>query len=243
MSEQEEFLKEIEVDDTKNILDQPLETEPEKEAEPGEGSEMNAKNRRERRLLEKNQQLREEAIAYAARLQAIEESRQVRNDTSEAEYVERVKRIYGDATPEAKEATNLLIEALRGVEESATQRAYAKLAEERVEQKKELQEAEETLDSIADRWEDDYGIDMSDASVRKSIFSLLEKLSPKDEDGNIKEFADEEAVAEIYLSSLEKASNRAKALSSRSMTRGSGSPTTKVDQSAMERTLREYGIL
>jgi hypothetical protein len=242
MSEQSEFLKELDIQEDSNVLNAPLTEETPEKEETEEDAELKAKNRRERRLLEKYQRAKEEAIAYAARLQAIGDAQQIRGTTEESEYVERIKRIYGDATPEAKEATNLLVEAFKGVEESATQRALEKLAAEKEAESQQVKIEESTLDEIADKWEDTYGIDMSDESVRKGIFTLLERLSPKDEEGNIKEFADEDAVAELYLASKEKSSNRAKELSSRSMIRG-GSQESKVAQSAIERDLIERGLI
>jgi hypothetical protein len=241
-SEQSKFLKELDTKEDNNVLDAPLTEEAPEKEESEEDMELKAKNRRERRLLEKYQRTKEEAIAYAARLQAIQEAQQIRGTTEESEYIERIKRIYGDATPEAKEATNLLIEAFRGVEESAIKKAIEKLEAEKEAEAQQIKEEERTLDEISDKWEDDYGIDMSDESVRKGIFTLLEKLSPKDGEGNIKEYADVDSVAEIYLANKEKSSSRAKELSSRSMSRG-GSKESKISQDALERTLRENGII
>lgn len=249
MSEQEEFLKELEVKDD-SVLDSPL--VPDENQEKPE-DEMKAKNRRERRLLEKNQQLREEAIAAQARLQALTEAREETKNTEPSEFEMLVERIYGTATPEAQEATEILKRALRGVKESA--KAEALQAFSRINEEKEskaiqarqeednLENIEEdNLENIMDEIEDAYGIDMSEGSEdRKGFLTLLEKLSPKDRDGSIIEFADPASTAELYLAHKDK-SSRAKDLASRSMVRG-GTPQTTVAKSAQDRFLAENGII
>lgn len=240
-SEQEKFLQDLEIDNSKNVLDDAIEEVKPENGDP-EDAEFKAKNRRERRLLEKNQQLREEAIAATARLQGIEESRTIRKDAEPANYLKRIEKIYGNATPEAKEATELLLEALRGVEESATQKALEKFELQRGSESQAIREEEKNLDKMSDTWEDEYDIDMSNEATRKAIFSLTEKLSPKDADGNIKEYADPDAVAEVFLSTREKSNSRAKELASRSMTRSGSSQPSKLEQDATWKALKEAGI-
>ncbi len=147
MSEQTDFLKDLEVSSQPDVLTKPLEesTEtvenPEKE-ESAEDVALKAKNRRERRLVEQNQRLREEAIATSARLQALSESKSTRESAEPAEYLKRLDRIYGDATPEAKEATELLKEAFKGVHESARKEALDEAMRRFDEKKAQESEAE-----------------------------------------------------------------------------------------------------
>ncbi len=244
MSEVEDFLKDLEGNPVENILEKPLiEDEALEKKEESEEDGMKAKNRRERRLLEKNQQLREEAIAATARLQGITESQKVREQSEPAEYLKRIEKIYGSATPEAIEATNLLKEALQGLEESATKKAFEKLDNERGNEAKAVQEEEKNLENILDNVEDDHGIDMSSEAERKGFLTLLEKLSPKDGEGNIIEYADADATAELYLSRKEKTTNRAKDLASRSMVRSGSSQPSKLEDDAATRYLKENGII
>lgn len=244
MSEVSDFLKDLEGNPTESILEQPIVEgdEPDKVDAP-EGDEFKAKNRREKRLLEKNQQLREEAIAATARLQGIEESKKIREESEPAEYLKRVEKIYGSATPEAIEATNLLKEALQGLEESATKKAFEKLDSERSNEAKAVQEEEKNLDNILDNVEDNHGIDMSSETERKGFLTLLEKLSPKDQEGNIIEYADADATAELYLSRKEKTVSRAKELASRSLVRSGSSQPSKLEDDAATRFLKENGII
>lgn len=243
LSEQDQFLSDLEVENSKEPFASlnTEATEPEKEIVV-EDDEMKAKNRRERRLLEKNQQMREEAIAAQARLQGITESQKIREDNEPAEYLKRIEKIYGTTTPEAIEATNLLKEALAGVEESATRKAVEKFEAQRQAEAQATKAEEKTLDEMAERWEDEYGIDMSDSATRKAIYALTEKLSRKDSEGNIKEYPDPDGVADVFLATREKQSNRAKELSSRSMTRSGASQPSKLQEDANWQALKDAGI-
>lgn len=244
-TEQQRFLEELEVG-VEDVFEKPLteETvvEPEKKEETAEETEQKAKNRRERRLLEKNQQLREEAIASNARLQALTEAKQIQEGAEPADYLGRVEKIYGNATPEAAAATELLKSALEGLKLSAKQEALQEFDKQRGAEKEATRKEEEALDHILETVEDEHGIDMS-GDDRKGFLALLEKLSPKDKDGNIIEYADSDATAELYLSRKEKPNDRAKELASRSMTRSGSSAPTKIEEDATVRYLKENGII
>ena len=240
MSEQTEFLKELEVDD---VLTKPLTEETEVQEETAEDADMKLKNRRERRLAAKLQAEREANIDLNARLQTITESQALRKGTEEADYLKRIEKIYGNATPEAKEATELLKEALQGLKESAKTEALAELDGRQTSETQAVKTEERNLDNIMDTVEEEYGIDMSNDSERKGFLTLLERVSPKDSDGNIIEYADPDTVAEVYLSRKERSSSRAKELSSRSMTRSGASQPSKLEDDAAVRFLRENGII
>ena len=237
-SEQQKFLEELEVKE--DVFEKPLSEEvPEKEETEEEG--FKAKNRREKRLLEQNQRLREEAIATTARLEGIKEAQSLHQEEP-AEYLKRIEKIYGTNTPEAIEATNLLREALEGVRQSATEDAFKRLEEQKGSEAKAVQEEEKNLDEILDHVEDEHGIDMS-GDDRTGFLTLLEKLSPKDSQGNIIEYADPDATAEFYLSRKEKTASRAKDLASRSMTRSGATQESKLMDDAAMRFLKENGII
>lgn len=244
MNIQEEFLKDLEIKDNSNVLDKPIEeSESVTPEETAEQAEMKLKNRRERRLAEKWQKEREANIDLNARLQTISESQNIRAGAEEADYLKRVEKIYGNATPEAKEATELLKEALKGLEATATQKALEKFEESRKSEATAIRKEEQTLDEIGDHVEEEYGIDMSNDTDRKGYFNLLEKLSPKDQEGNIIEYADADATAELYLSRKERANVRAKELASRSMVRGGQSQGSKIEEDSTVRFLKENGII
>jgi len=92
-TETEQFLKDLEPDQ-KSILDTPLTPETPALEKEEEDTEFKAKNRRERRLLEQNQRLREETIATNARLEALAEAKQLRESEEPKEYLKRLEKIY-----------------------------------------------------------------------------------------------------------------------------------------------------
>ena len=238
MSEQTEFLKDLDVK-PEDILDKPIVDVKTEEVETPDDTEQKLKNRRERRLNERLQAEREANIALNARLETLAEAKNLGGE--EADYLKRVRAIYGDATPEAKEATNILIEALQGLENTAVRKALDKVEEERGNESKAVRKEEMNLDDIEDHVEEEYGINMS--AEGSAYFTLLEKLSPKDDDGNIIEYADPDATAELYLSRKERSSSRAKELASRSMTRGGASEGSKLETDSVERFLKENNII
>lgn len=249
MSEQTEFLKDLDIAG-ENVLDAPITGSSEPEKESTESQELQLKNRRERRLAEKWQKERESNIALNARLEALSESQKIRETTEEADYLKRVAKIYGDATPEAKEATELLKEALRGVHESARKEALTEALEtfnkdkkERDDDSKAVEKEENEIEEGLERIEDEFNVDFSDQNTRKGFLTLLEKLSPKDRDGNIKEYADFITAYEVYESQKSKSSSRAKELASRSMTHGGASQESKLQDDATIRFLKENDII
>jgi len=243
MSETSDFLKDLGIVQPDNF-DKPLEDEPEKVTETEEEEEdgFKARNRREKRLLEKNQQLREEAIAAIARAQALDESRTTR-EAEPAEYLKRIERIYGNQTPEGREATELLKEALEGVKQSVKQEWLEEQESYKGNERQAVRQEEDNLDSILEKVEDEYGINMDSDANRRGYLTLLERVSPKDRDGNIIEYADEDTVAELFISTREKSNSRAKELASRSMSRGGQSSGSTLEKDSTERFLRDAGII
>lgn len=243
LSVQDEFLKDIEPDEKDSVLDAPLEEAKEVvEEEAAEDVGLKIKNRREKRLAQKYQAERESGIALAARLQAITESQKLASDV-EADYLKKVERIYGTDSPEAKTATDLLKEALTSLKDSAKKEALEEIESRRTSESQAVKQEEQKLDEILESLEDEHGIDLTEGPDRKGFLTLLEKLSPKDRDGNIIEYADPETTLEVYLSRKEKAPTRAKELANRSMTRSGSSQPSKLEETTLERFLKENDII
>ena len=237
---QSEFLKELEQQNNTNPLEVPLTPEAEITPTEEEGDEEKF-NRRERRLQSKLQAERESSIALAARLEALTEAQKFsRENTPEVD--ETIARIYGTNTPEAAEATALLQKALANAENRATEKALEKFREEQLAEQQSVQKEEQTLDGMIDDIEDETGVDM-DSQTKKAFFSLLERLSPKDSDGNVKEYADHHAVWEELQARKQPQNTRAKDLASRSVARNGASPATTVQDDATVRFLKENGII
>lgn len=243
-TEQEKFLEQFGEDTSQSdpfneqIGEQPV-TQKVDEDPTGD---LTPKNRRERRLAEKLETERKAAIELAERLQKLEQAKETRESP---DYIKSIERIYGTETPEAREATELLKHALLNLEESASERAYNRLAEEQRERERAQKEAETQLTSMLEDIEDSYNVDLlENEAVRTSYLKLLEKMSPKDRDGNILEYADHHAVWEVFQTKrADKQQNRAKDLANRTM-EGSGTANdTKLQDDVMQRFLRENGIL
>ena len=243
MNEKDQFLQE-----TENILEQPITEEGQESVEETESlpeesveeAEQKLRNRREKRLASKLQAERESSIALAARLETITEAR--RDSQGEDPY-KGLDRVFGTDTPENAAATDLLKNAIRGAEERGRDSALEAIRREQQEAAAAVKVEEASLDSMLDDIEDEYGVSMT-KEEEKGFFRLLERFSPKDRDGNILSYADHHGVFEEYQKMLKKPKDtRAKDLVSRGMTRSGSSAETKVDQSAEEKFLRDAGIL
>lgn len=243
-NEQEEFLKEFEPKSSNNDpFEQPLTPEePPVEIQPTEESEGEKFNRRERRLQAKLQAERESAIALAARLEALTEAQKTARSTEKSSYEEKLSKIYGTDTPENATATELLIASVKEAKEAAKYEALEAFRAEQAKEREQVQKAEQTLTAMVEDIEDETGITLDD-QTQKGFFTLLEKLSPKDSNGNILAYADHNAVWEEYQSRKVQTNNRAKDLSARSMVRPGSSPTTTVSQDVDQRWLIENGII
>lgn len=235
-SEQSEFLKDLEIP-TENVLEAPLEVEPEKETE----ERPQLVNRKIRRQLERGEKYREEALLLGERLKVMTELGKFKEETGE-DKLKEIDLIYGTDTPEHIAAGNILKKALQGREDAAVERALEKLREERSQESVQQEVEEKNLDEMLEQVEDEHGIDMSDATNRRAFLTLLERASAKDADGDIKEYADPDFVAEQFLARRDQSNGRAKELASRSMVRG-GQTSSTVEQTAIERYLKDNDII
>ncbi len=247
MNETEKFFEDLGLKQDSS-LDTPLEV-PVESSEKEEEGEESPKNRRERRLMRRLEQRGTETSQLAeevVKLRNVVESQTLRTDKA-ADYLKKVEKLFGNSTPEGKEATELLKEVLREVHESARNEAKQDMlaeVESRESNESEAVKAEErNLDEIMDNIEDDYDIDFSNETDKQGFLTLLEKVSPKDRDGNIIEYADPDTTAELYLSRKERSSDRAKELASRSMTRSGQSQPSKLEDDATVRYLKEIGLI
>ncbi len=206
-----------------------------------EGDEIKLRNRREKRMAEKLQAERESSIRLAERLANITEAQKFKEESGD-DYLSGVDKIYGTDTPEAKTATELLKSALKGMGEKATERALERFREEQQEASQAVEVEEQNLDSMIEDIEDENGVILSDIQKR-GFFTLLEKMSPKDDEGNVIHYADPDAVWEVLQSKTQRPDNRAKDLSARSMVSSGASKETKLNDDALERMLKDEGII
>lgn len=241
---QAEFLKDLEINPTEDVLTESLvEGEPEKTETPEEDEEK-LRNRQARRLNERLQKEREANIDLNARLQTITESQKLRQGTETAEYLKMLEPIYGNSEPGKAEATELLKKAFEGMKESAKKEILEESEKQRQIEAQSQKKDDETLDELLISIEERFGVDLTDDTIaRKGYLSLLQKLSPKDREGVIIEYADPVSTYEIFESRKEKQNVRAKELANRSMTRGGQSQGSKLEDDASVRFLKENGII
>lgn len=258
MNETELFLKDLENDQNRgtDILDMPLVEDPTKveetttkteegttdEVVEGEDGDLKPRNRRERRLMRKVQAERESNIFLSGKLQAREEAKT--SISEESDYLKSVERIYGNETPEAQIATDLLKKAIIGAREDAKREAIEEIRSEREREKQAQAQAESVLDGFIEDIEDTYDVDLTEAQ-EKSYFQLLQKMSPKDSEGNVIDYADPHAVWEVFQERLQKrgTDTRAKVLSNRSMVQSGASKESTLTDDAHGRFLRDNGII
>jgi hypothetical protein len=240
------FLKDLGVPD-ESILDKPLDgtdEEPEKET-PVRKVELDddgyARNRQGRRKREADQRMRDEVLQLNERVKVLSEVGKFREEVGDDE-LRKVEAIFGTDTPEKLAATNILKEALSGLTERAKKETLRELDSRQEEELGAQEEADDEVDEFLDIAEEE-GLDTEDDNTRKGLITLMERMSSKYNDGNIKEFADSEAVIETYKELQKRqGSSKARELASRSMTHSGESQSSKLPQNAIERYMEENGL-
>lgn len=245
-NELDQFLSDVSVDQSEDAFNPNPEQGAEEEArqpeeEPEEQPEFKPKNRRERRLQQKLEAERLSSIQLAEKLDAVLSAK---GSNEEADYLQAIDRIYGTDSPEALAATEILKNALLGLKEDAKRAALEEIRSERQRESSAVAEAEEELESIIDDLEDTYGVELTDTQ-EQAYFALLQKMSPKDKNGEVISLADPHAVWEVFAEkmSTRKPDNRAKELSARSMTQSGATKDSTLTEDAGLRALRDMGIL
>lgn len=248
MDELNSFLKELGIPE-ESLLDKPLtETEPEKEGTENKGkiAEVDEdgypKNRQGRRKRQHDEDLRNEVLQLNERVKVLSELGRFKEEVGD-DPLKKIEAIFGTDTPEKLAATNLLKEALTGIKESAKSDVIKEWESREGQETEAQKEADDEVETMLEQVEDEYGLDMSDDNVRRGFITLMEKMSSKHDDGNIKEFADADAVAETYVALQKRqGSSKAKELSSRSMTHSGESQPSRLPQNAVDRFMEENGF-
>lgn len=162
--------------------------------------------------------------------------KETKEDTS---LVDAFEAIIGNDTPEKVNALKGLKNALSSMEERTKK---AEEASEFVEQTRQQQlqerQAMEYLEDGLDRIEDNYEVDLSSGSAlskktRNDFLDFLERISPKDENGDVKEYADIDfAYEEFNKRQKPETNSQAKQIASRGISRSSvdatNTPTKRI---------------
>lgn len=188
---------------------------------PEKGEEPR-KNRHHRRLEGQLSKERDARIAAEARAAALLETR----GTPSGEIDPLLLQLYG-SEERGKEAAAVHQKLLESYAEKARELALNEFNRNQQSQNAEVQKFESYIDEEFEALEDEYDVDLTTNApaarkARTEILEILEKISPKDEDGNIKEYADMSGVYEMWKlkRQSERPSNeRNKDLANRSMTK------------------------
>lgn len=147
-------------------------------------------------------------------------------------------KLVGNDTPEKREALKELSEYLESLPKKAQQEFEQRMIEEQQEAAKEDAAALDELNAGFEEIEDQYGVDLSGNSAqaqktRASFVDYLRKVSHKNGDGEVDQFADIPAAWEEFQErNKPQSASRAKGLASRGMTRSTdASPTPQWNSS------------
>lgn len=231
-------------DDTTDPFAETTEAPKKDETDPEEVPE-DRKNRRHRRLEEKLNAEREANIALTERVKVLSEVDKFKRESGESGI--DLSKIYGSETPEAREATRILQEAFKKTAQEAEQNALARFEAKQAEALKAQKEAEGFITQELEALEDEFNVDLTSNApaarkARSQVLALVEKMSPKDSDGNIKDYGDFSTAFEVYQERTKRDSSRQKGVAARSMVRSGGSQQT-VTSKPEEDYLRSIGII
>lgn len=249
-SEVGNFLKELAGEQPESILDKPLDlgTPADEEAEkpaPVKRYELDEdgypKNRLGRRMRSQDEERANEIQQLNERVKQLSEVDRFKQEVGD-DHLKKVEAIFGTDTPEKLAATNLLKEALQGMTERAKAETLKEIGQEREVETKAQREADNEVDEFLEMAADE-GLDIDNDNVRSGLITLMERMSKKYDDGNIKEFADNEGVIDAYKELQKRGgSSRARELADRSMTRSGESQPSTLPQNAIERYMKENGL-
>lgn len=197
--------------------------------EGGEEGESH-KNRRHRRLEEQLQRERESNIALNERIRTLAEVKAAEKDSGTLD--PRLLRVFGDSDA-GKQIAKDFGEILAEETERAKTKALDEFRNEQSQAYQEQKESEAFIDSQLESLEDEHNVDLTSNSpaarkARREFLEMVEKLSPKDEEGNISGYADFESTFDVYQQTLTKEQpTRQKEIASKSMQRSApGTPNS-----------------
>ena len=140
--------------------------------------------------------------------------------------------IIGDDTPEKKRALEALKRTLQGADERASNKAIERFQQQMQEQEEQSRAEDaaalDELNAGFEAIEEEHGVDLtSDKKTRAEFITYLRRVSHKNSDGEVDQFADIPSAWETFSESRTKApASRAKELASRGMTRSTDTTTT-----------------
>lgn len=192
---------------------------PEKEEAEGEP----VKNRRHRRLEAELQRERESNIALNERVKVLSEVDQFRKDAQQEGLDPDLVEVFGP-TDAGKRVAGIMQKKINDAVSLAEERALERMESEQQRVVEEQRQYESVIDSELESLEDEHGIDLtSDAPTgrknRRELLEMVQKLSPKDDNGTITGYADFGSTFELWQSQQSKPESRNKEIANRTMQR------------------------
>lgn len=154
---------------------------------------------------------------------------------SNEDFEEVLTRVIGNDTPERQAAIKDWLRTQSAREEKIIERARSLWQQEQQQIAEEEKAAEDELIQGFENIEDTFSVDITGSSpsarkLRAEFVDFIEKVAPKDSNGDIIEYPDFEQTFEIFQERAPKPSNsKAKDLASRGAARSETAETTKVD--------------
>lgn len=243
MNEIDKFFEGLPKGEEKVEIKEPIKTgDPELDEVP-----ESVKNRRHRRLEQKNREKDEMNLQLLETVKTQAEMLKFKKETN-GEIDPRLLQVFG-TTDDGKAVAKIFNDVLSETKREAEERAIEKLKAERLKEIEETNKFSEFIDGKLEELEDEHGVDFTSGSpasikAQKEFLSLVTKLSPKDETGQLTTYADFDSTFELWQQSRTKNqdNSRQKELGNRSMQRSGSADTTKADQDAQLKWLRENGI-
>lgn len=175
-----------------------------KDGDDDEGGKGIRKNRRHRRLEEQLERERSSNIQLNEHIKFL--SGLVGKETDSTDEVPpEWTALMGDS-PEAQKAWHIQSKLLQKVKADAVEEAFEKFQGEQNRVQQEQKQFESFIDTELESLEDEHGVDLTSNApaarkARREFLEMVQRLSPKDENGSITGYADFEEVYNIYESS------------------------------------------
>ena len=203
-------------------------------------------NREARRAKKALQEEREANIALTARLQTMSEFQKFSEATPD-NVDEKLLQLYGN-DEKGKLAARITQDLLNKTREEASAQAIEALQGQQQEEQAEVAKSQRELDAMLEDIEDEFNVDLTSDTpaarkARQGFYAALEKVSPKNEEGMVKEYADPIATYEYYRSTQTQEPNRSKEIASRGNVSSGTSGGSTLEKNAMEQFLKNADII
>lgn len=220
---------------------------PEKDADSDEPE--GRKNRKHRRLEEQNESLRRETIELAKRLNERSQLDEYKKELKAEGIDPRLAEVFGD-NDAGKKVSKYFADILADERVKAKELALQEIEERQESSQREQRQFESFIDDKLEGLEDQYDVDLtSDApqarKARREFLEMVQKFSPKDEDGTITGYADFDETYQAYRQGAEEKrdTSRNKEIASRSMQRsGQGAESIKETTPGFRGWMKDYNI-